>query len=600
MFAADLSWQIGESVGQRKERKAREHASGTPSVRTSVTSRSSSSTDRQEWWTSGLKKIKARTSSKSSSKGRPSTSPNSRPQAIIDPRSLQPVCEAVAKDFPNWELELPHHLRDHVQKPTYTVSKSLSPTLPSGGSMDLSECDVPELEGDISSRYTHSIVSISSRDHHWDVKLPPTEALNGIDGPHGCDPYTIAPVHTRTSFGSREQQEHAIVSRADVLNRAKRRTNVPQIETRMEGEIHPQEASAPEIEKQPELNTDVNAFRPLAQWDSLSPMVVPRDFRKSAVSQPIQSAAVQNKPAGVGNSTFVRTRFQRFIQRLESAGPQLVLDRLKESLQDPADSEEELLEQQLWLLTGFQLQVLGKARMVPKPQCDTGRILELYGNLSEVYQSSAMHPGQTVHFLTTKPQRSLSLPSNVSYLTVREFGTVPLPYPEDFFTHIRASTLPSLVPSAKLPELFRECYKLLAPGGLFEIRIMDAAPVRRTAGPMMRMWIDDRLSVNLEKLFRCSKPCSLVPSWLAEAGFELSTENEMGLTLPCVLDSTSDDVDQELSALIGQALWKDTWGPFVEDLPDEPKWWWEEDIIVQECLKRKTVLECRSLYAYKR
>lgn len=29
--------------------------------------------------------------------------------------------------------------------------------------MDISDCDVPELEGDISSRYTQSIVSISSR-----------------------------------------------------------------------------------------------------------------------------------------------------------------------------------------------------------------------------------------------------------------------------------------------------------------------------------------------------------------------------------------------------------------------------------------------------
>lgn len=29
--------------------------------------------------------------------------------------------------------------------------------------MDPLECDVPELEGDISSRYTHSIISVSSR-----------------------------------------------------------------------------------------------------------------------------------------------------------------------------------------------------------------------------------------------------------------------------------------------------------------------------------------------------------------------------------------------------------------------------------------------------
>lgn len=219
---------------------------------------------------------------------------------------------------------------------------------------------------------------------------------------------------------------------------------------------------------------------------------------------------------------------------------------------------------------------------------------------AEVYQSSAMHPRQTVHFLTTKLQRTLALPGNVSYLTVREFGAVPLPYPENYFSHIRASTLPSLVPSAKLPELFRECYKLLAPGGLLEIRIMDAAPVRRTAGPLMRMWIEDRLSVNLEKLFRCSKPCSLVPGWLAEAGFGLSAGGEQNLTLPCAFDQTSNDDDKELSTMIGQALWKDIWGSFVDDIAHEPKWWWEDELIMEECLKRKTVLDCRSLFAYKR
>ncbi|KAF1930696.1 uncharacterized protein M421DRAFT_57553 [Didymella exigua CBS 183.55] len=503
MFAADLSWQMGESVGQRRERKARERPSGTPSVRTSMTSRSSSSNDRQEWWTSGLNKIKAKTSSKSSGKGRPVTSPSSNSQQTSDPPPLPLVRETIARDRPTWDSELPHHLKEQVPNPAYTFSKSLSPTLPSGGSMDILECDVPELEGDISSRYTHSIVS-------------------------------------------------------------HRRTIVPRIETRMDEDYGPQKTSSLDTARHIEVEPKVAACRPLAQWDSLSPMMVPKDFRRVSASRPV-------KATGTQHNTIVRTRFQRFMQRLESAGPQLVLDRMKESQQDSADSEEELLEQQLWLLTGFQLQNLGKARVVPKPQCDTGKILELYGNLC----------------------------NNVSYLTVREFGTVPLPYPEDYFSHIRASTLPSLVPSAKLPELFRECYKLLAPGGLLEIRIMDAAPVRRTAGPMMRMWIEDRLSVNLEKLFRCSKPCSLVSGWLAEAGFQLSEDNDQGLQLPCAFDPTSNDVEQELSTMIGQALWKDIWGPFVQDFPDEPKWWWEEDIIVQECLKRKTVLECRSLYAYK-
>lgn len=40
-----------------------------------------------------------------------------------------------------------------------------------------------------------------------------------------------------------------------------------------------------------------------------------------------------------------------------------------------------ILEKQLWLLTGLQMQSMGRDKSAPVPACDTGRILELYGNL---------------------------------------------------------------------------------------------------------------------------------------------------------------------------------------------------------------------------
>jgi hypothetical protein len=370
---------------------------------------------------------------------------------------------------------------------------------------------------------------------------------------------------------------------------------------------------------------------PLSQWESLSPRGVPR--KMDLAPKPFV-----NKVAVAHSSTLELSRFQHFIRRMENAGPKIVLDRLKEEWQEAPGEEADdqvsrdeteerhrlntaqlALEKQLWLLTGFQMQTNGQARGTPQPSCNTGRILELYGNLckstfcyqvpvpsgsndrsAEVFQISAMQPQQTVHFLTNKPQRPVTLPSNVSYLTVRDCGAVPLPYPKNYFSHIRASTLPSLVPSSKMPELFRECYKLLAPGGLLEIRIMDATPVRRTAGPLLRTWIDDRLSVNLERLFRCSKPCSLVPGWLTDAGFELaSPEGNAAVTLPCAFDKSSTNVDKELSTVIGRALWRDIWGSFVDEAPDESRWWWDDKDIICECLERQTVFECRAIFAYR-
>ena len=57
------------------------------------------------------------------------------------------------------------------------------------------------------------------------------------------------------------------------------------------------------------------------------------------------------------------------------------------------------LEKQLCLLTGFQMQILGNSQGIPRPECDTGRILELYGNLCEsmLYPDYAVAPSLTVN-----------------------------------------------------------------------------------------------------------------------------------------------------------------------------------------------------------
>ncbi|KAJ4296513.1 hypothetical protein N0V90_006558 [Kalmusia sp. IMI 367209] len=341
------------------------------------------------------------------------------------------------------------------------------------------------------------------------------------------------------------------------------------------------------------------AWVPPSDWNILQPEEAQEQHKQLPPTPVLDGIAIAH------SSLLELTRFQRFIRRMENAGPKVILDRLKEEWDDPVDegaNEELHLEKRLWILTAFQLQNTGRLRTNPQPNCDTGKILEMYGNLAEVYQLSAMHPRQKVQYLTTEPQRPIPLPGNVSYTTVPQAGLVPCPWPDATFSHIRASTLPSLVPSSKLPQLLRECYRLLAPGGVLEIRIMDAAPVRRTAGPVLRAWIEDRLSINLEKTFRCSKPCMLFPGWIADAGFELPTlsgENQV-MQLPCAVGKSSPDVDLELRMLVGRALWKDIWGPYVDDILEQPEFWWEIDEIVEECLERHTVFECGAIFAYKK
>lgn len=141
MFTADLSWRdpTTEKIGERRERKARESASAAPSVKTSLSSRSSISGDRELWWTSSLKKVK----SIKPKILRPSTSSSSsRQTAYTTPRKL--------------DIKLTHEFKDPTLQPGWTYSTTLSQKLPSGASLDLPENEVPELEGDTSSRRTDS------------------------------------------------------------------------------------------------------------------------------------------------------------------------------------------------------------------------------------------------------------------------------------------------------------------------------------------------------------------------------------------------------------------------------------------------------------
>ncbi|KNG48651.1 hypothetical protein TW65_04548 [Stemphylium lycopersici] len=597
MFATDLPLEKeAETVGARRERKARERstrASSIDTVSTARSSRASISTERELWWSAGFKKAK----SIKPKILRPSTGQSGSSQKTA--KSVSTVAERL-------ELKKAGEYKDPALQPSWTYTSTISATLPSGDTLHVQDhTEVQELEGgEISSR-TDSADPEFSRGRKEVVTPVTVDSIDDVT--QRASPASFVTSRSRASSSTPEPSDSASSSTADARGKGKTSPRpeeivTPEIET-LELHDSPQEKSAPTDNTRRVIQTSNGPLnvtnKRFSQWECLQPRGLPTGMQLKMPSQTTPTKVVMTN-----NSSMQRTRFQRFIRRMEGAGPKVILDRLKEDWQvstsDGAD-EELVLEKQLWLLTGFQMQNIGRDKSTPKPECNTGRVLELYGNLSEVYQLSAMHPSQTVHFLTTKPQKHVPLPNNVSYLTVRKFGVVPLPYPEDYFSHIRASTLPSLVPSAKLPELFSECHKLLAPGGYLEIRIMDAAPVRKTAGPLMRTWIEDRLSVNLERLFRCSKPCSLVPVWLTDAGFEMAVqEDDQGMTLPCALDPDSATVDDELSTIIGRALWKDIWGSFVDDSPDEPKWWWEDEEIVQECIKRQTSLECKTIFAYKR
>jgi hypothetical protein len=68
---------------------------------------------------------------------------------------------------------------------------------------------------------------------------------------------------------------------------------------------------------------------PMSKWESLSARRAPGELRVAA--KPTAKVAIAH------SSTLELTRFQRFIRRMESAGPRIVLDRLKEEWEEPPD-----------------------------------------------------------------------------------------------------------------------------------------------------------------------------------------------------------------------------------------------------------------------
>jgi hypothetical protein len=211
MFSADLSWADAttEKVGERRERKARERSTRAGSIDTSTSSRSSVSADRELWWTSGLKKAK----SVRPSILRPTTSRSTSSQKAVPFKPRQPDN---ARAF---------QLKDPTLQPGWTYSTTLSPSLPSGTPLDLPVSEVPELEGDSSSRYTDSTeLRISSEinasrndaqdsdvaegDRRWNVITPNDyDSNDNVQPPQRTSPGSFVTSRTRRSSAATERDE---------------------------------------------------------------------------------------------------------------------------------------------------------------------------------------------------------------------------------------------------------------------------------------------------------------------------------------------------------------------------------------------------------
>lgn len=297
---------------------------------------------------------------------------------------------------------------------------------------------------------------------------------------------------------------------------------------------------------------------------------------------------------------------------------------------------------------------------------------------AELYQLSAIYPNALIHHLTVSSRSpnptSIPLPSQITHThtvpasTLTAMGQpsaigiavsspaasslLPLPYAPRSLTHIRSATLPALLPASQIPDLLRECHRVLVPGGILEMRIIEPLPERESTGPKMRQWVEERIVLNLERQFRTARPGTLVEGWVRGAGFNVistrceregrgwglqrclrlpaATPNDLkarvtssstassrvafGWGFPYTASTSTDSlgwmerdelwkgevgVDAQVGSLVLRSLWRDVWGEFVDVGWRDQKWWWEDGDLVKECVQYNTRWEIGTLVAVK-
>jgi hypothetical protein len=134
-----------------------------------------------------------------------------------------------------------------------------------------------------------------------------------------------------------------------------------------------------------------------SRWQAPSSWAIPGSKKDLVVGSPTDSSP-DGSPEKVDHRRShadMMTHFQRFVRRMEGAGPRIILERLKEEWDEPVDramSDELQLEKHLWALTALQLRALDRFARPTQSSAASGplpplllnrrrKILELDGSI---------------------------------------------------------------------------------------------------------------------------------------------------------------------------------------------------------------------------
>jgi len=164
--------------------------------------------------------------------------------------------------------------------------------------------------------------------------------------------------------------------------------------------------------------------------------------------------------------------------------------------------------------------------------------------------------------------------------------------------------MPSIYPAAKLKTILEECYRLLVPGGVLELLLINPIP-SANAGPSLQNWVDTNLTLKLERKYISTRPNVLLPMLCDEIG--LSTGKETGnaaagsdygaqldFSFPITVDCPTENFEDGVACEVGRHLYSSMWSSHLDHPP-----FWENVDILEECRERECEFQCTFLYAVK-
>lgn len=302
---------------------------------------------------------------------------------------------------------------------------------------------------------------------------------------------------------------------------------------------------------------------------------------------------------------------------MAAASAKIMLERLTEEWDQVTDADfykDIMFEKQLWLLTALALLERGGKPYVPRTieedeEEDGCRVLSLF-------ESKASFTFN----LTFSSPPALPLHHPIP-------ATPTLPFPAELFDAITSLPLPTLMPASDIPQLLRECNRILLPGGTLKLLLIDATPSLGTMGTLLKAWLTKHLLGNLERKGRIREVRKQMSILLLDAGFigcegdikisfraaepefasrkafddkgkGSSSSKTKGLVKMAQERGAEEETMHKLSVAVGRLLWKELWGAYVSG--SKFRWWWDDANIVEECRAMGTRWEGVVVEAVKR